>query len=353
MAKPAGFVPAVQRYSARFDAGPHHLVVLTIGAQAPPGLPDLESAFEDFVTAIITRAGQLDGPMSLDHARFVDDDGYPTRLIVAYWSDIDRFRSWWASPAVRSWWESPERLTGPLGYFVEPAPVRTDALETVLFREYVAGLAACPVSSIRETGESGYWGAARDRIPRAGIDRFACPASADPAGQTNPSAAEPPAKTETRGRRIRVMPNQNHCLIRSGVSWDACGPTQLASYRENVLPRLNEGMAYLRTNAEASGCWSLRQVDVVAGTGEPAAESWVGAHFVSLSHLEAWAHHHPTHLAIYGQAQKERVKYQDDLELRTYHEVLIVEDPMAFEYQNCHPDTGGLTTFTELADEEN
>jgi len=39
------------------------------------------------------------------------------------------------------------------------------------------------------------------------------------------------------------------------------------------------------------------------------------------------------------------MKYQDRLELRTYHEVYVVEDPAPFEYINCHDRTGALGLF--------
>ena len=339
MSKPDGFVPAVQRYSAHFDDGPHDLVVLTLGAQARPESGETPNLLDEYTATIADLVSHSTGPMTVDHARFVDEAGYLNHVVMAYWSARDRFTSWWSSPPVQDWWTHPDRCSGQLGYYAEPAPVRTDALETVLFREYVAGLAGCPVSTVAKTGESGYWGAARDRIPRSSVDRFECPANAAAAGDV-PHATE--------GRLVRVLPNQNHCLIRSGVSWAACGPTQLASYQDNVLPKLNAGMDFLRTSPMESGCWSLRQVQVVDRYGRPTPESWVGAHFLSLDHLEAWAHNHPTHLAIYGQAQKERVKYQEGLELRTYHEVYIIEEPMPFEYQNCHPATGGLGQLAEI-----
>jgi len=64
--------------------------------------------------------------------------------------------------------------------------------------------------------------------------------------------------------------------------------------------------------------------------------------FQSLGHLERWAHDHPTHLAIYARAMAERKKYQDRLELRTYHEIYVLNEATEFRYLNCHSETGLL-----------
>lgn len=336
--KPTGFVPAVQRYSATLtheDPSKPVIMVQIIGAQSPdPGSGPLD-AFSSELSAL---SGEPNGPVRIDHARYVDEAGYPTHLAFAYWPTPTRCDAWWKTDAVASWWEAGSRTTGTTGYFVESIQSRTDALETIAFKEYIQGLSACPMSRIEPMGESGYWGAARDRIARSGFDRF------DPPDPTPLQSAA----GETRGQRLRVLAPANHCVIRSGVSWAACGDEQLTSYRTNVLPRLNEGMEYLRSNPIDSGCWALRQVEVVDTDGQARPESWVAGHFVSLADLERWAHKHPTHLAIFGQAQKERTKYQENLELRTYHEVYIVEEPQIFEYVNCHPRTGALNLLPTM-----
>jgi hypothetical protein len=52
---------------------------------------------------------------------------------------------------------------------------------------------------------------------------------------------------------------------------------------------------------------------------------------------------HPSHLAIYTRALAARKKYLENLQLRTYNEIFIVDagNP-PFEYFNCHPRTGLL-----------
>lgn len=329
LAKPEGFAPAVQRYSARFGADVIEFQTAYVGVQS---LDADDPAFARFLREIPELCSTAKGPDHVDYARFIDLAGFTTVVANGYWSDRSSYQAWRASEQVKTWWSDETKTTGSAGYFFEPLPAVSDALETIAFRQYIRGLAACPMSTIEPMAESGYWGAARDRIPRSGTERF------------EPPAAEPlqRANEDSYGRRLAVLPPVNYCVIRSGVSWAACGEEQLTSYRTNVEPKLNQGMAYLRDNPIEAGCWSLRQVRVVDQGGVEAPETYVAGHFVSLDDLERWAHHHPTHLAIFGQAQKERVKYQDDLELRTYHEVYVVESPERFEYVNCHPRTGAL-----------
>ena len=87
------------------------------------------------------------------------------------------------------------------------------------------------------------------------------------------------------------------------------------------------------STAEEHGCDPLRP-------GDELAEAYSLGAFVSLAHLESWAKDHPSHLAIYTRAMAARRKYQDQLQLRTYNEIFIVEaNNPPF---NCHSRTGLL-----------
>jgi aldoxime dehydratase len=109
-------------------------------------------------------------------------------------------------------------------------------------------------------------------------------------------------------------------------------------------------MDYLRNNPRDTGCFALRQVNCVSGAGDELAEAYSLGAFVSLAHLESWAKDHPSHLAIYTRAMAARRKYQDQLQLRTYNEIFIVEaNNPPFEYFNCHARTGLLPYSHMLA----
>jgi aldoxime dehydratase len=132
-------------------------------------------------------------------------------------------------------------------------------------------------------------------------------------------------------------------VIRSGVSWEKCEGEQLRDYEQRIRPKLDAGMSYLRDNPRETGCFSLRQVDCIAGDGKKLAEAYSLGAFVSMGHLESWSKDHPSHLAIYTSALAARKKYQDKLQLHTYNEIFILDDGNPpFEYFNCHFQTGLL-----------
>lgn len=325
-AKPPDHVPPIPRWSARQD-GRARLAVLFLGAQARDQAVLDASDFEPWLAKALSGA---DAPAHVDRATFVDPSGFRNRIAALYWADPDGFARWsgrrdlarWARTDIGVWWE--------------PIVVDTTRTETIAFREQLRGLSACPFSRLEPITETGYWGAARDRIPASAHDRL------DGAIATLPD----PRTCETRGRHLRVVPPAGFAVIRSGQSWAACGPEQRASFEKHVRPKLDAGMSYLRENPVEVGCASLRQVDVVDATGTVQEESYALGAFVSLAHLERWAREHPSHLAIYHRALAERRKYQERLEFRTYNEIWVIDrDAVPFEYVNCHPRTGLLPFF--------
>jgi hypothetical protein len=204
-------------------------------------------------------------------------------------------------------------------------------METITFKEFLRGFSGCPVGFSTTEG-TGYWGAARDRIPAAAYDLF----------EPSVEASEPQDSASKIPYR-KIRPPKNMAVIRSGVSWEHCEGEQLRDYQERIKPALDDGMEYLRNNPRETGCFALRQVGCVNPDGADIAEGYSLGAFVSFGHLESWAKDHPSHLAIYTRAMAARRKYQDKLQLRTYNEIFIVEENNPpFEYFNCHPRTGLL-----------
>ncbi|MCG8419875.1 MAG: phenylacetaldoxime dehydratase family protein [Proteobacteria bacterium] len=338
MNKPDGFVPAVQRYSARFPNDVQAIQILYVGVQTKMGNDTGQGTF----LADVKRSFRVPiGPTHFDFARFTDPQGYLNVFAVAYWCDTDDYRAWIESAPVKDWWLDPAKTTGNRGYFRESMASSIDHIETIAFKEYIRGLSACPMSRVVPMGESGYWGAARDRIPASSEDRLESPYAHELTLDLD---------RDSINKRVVIQPPPNLVLIRSGVSWADCGEEQLRSYQTNIEPKLDIGMEYLRTSPIESGCLSLRQVDVISAQGGATKEAYSAGYFLSLHHLETWAKQHPTHLAIYRRAQMERKKYQERLELRTYHEVYVIDQQAEFEYVNCHNRTGLLPYFTAMAD---
>ncbi|MEP9352224.1 phenylacetaldoxime dehydratase family protein [Xanthobacter sp. KR7-65] len=333
MNRPAGHVPPIIRYSARFDHAPGHLAVLFVGMA---GADDAraEQALGDFLAAA---AAAPSAPAYLDRAAFVDAEGRRTVMAALYWPDRDAFGRWVAVPDIAAWRAGQRALAEDLAQWWEPVSTVPERAETIAFAEYRRGLSACPFSRLEEMGETGYWGAARDRIPASGWDRLD-----GAAVRLAPLAALPAG----RGQRLAIRPPTGLTVIRSGVSWAACGAEQRESYERNVRPKLDAGMDYLRENPAETGCPALRQVVLTDAAGQPLEEAYSLGLFLSLHHLETWAKHHPTHLAIYHRAMAERRKYQEALELRTYNEIYVLDgDALDFEYVNCPPSTGLIPYF--------
>lgn len=335
MKKPEGHLAGAQRYSARLPETTQQIQVLYLGAQANDMNPDNLTAFRVLSTSFFA---EDNGPDHYDYAQYHDPQGTPTLFAVAYWTNPDRYLAWASCEPVRSWWMDPAHLSGSLGYFWETFCVPKDHSETIAFTDPIRGVAACPMHTIEPIAESGYWGAARDRMPASAYDRLE--------GEKN-SPIKYAERKNTRGQLISVELPRNTCVIRSGVSWANCGEEQLNSYNANIKPKLDLGMDYLRGNPVDTGCLNLRQVNAIETDGSKAAEGYSMGHFQSFDHLEKWAHEHPTHLAIYTRAIAERTKYQDDLELRTYHEVFVLNGETDFRYLNCHGKTGLLPVTFE------
>jgi aldoxime dehydratase len=82
-------------------------------------------------------------------------------------------------------------------------------------------------------------------------------------------------------------------------------------------------------------------MQVLDGIGAATEKTFGQAYFTSLGALEKWAEHHPTHLAIFGTFMHEMAPLGDAMQLRLWHEVMVLPAPaQSFEYVNCHDRTG-------------
>ena len=323
--KPEGHSPPITRYSAVLPD--EKLAVLFLGVQSTDAGALGPSPF----ASLVNLGGAGLAPVYADFASFTDPQGYLNRVAALYWLKPDGFNAWLRLPAVAEW---RAQVTAPssVGLWWEPVVVRADYMETIAFKEFLRGVSGCPAIDFATTDRSGYWGAARDRIPAAAHDLFEA---------TAPVARPEDGAPTLRHRRIK--PPENMAVIRSGVSWAACEGEQLKDYQERIRPALDAGMDYLRNNPSDTGCFALRQVNCTGSDGDEVAEGYSLGAFVSLAHLESWAKVHPSHLAIYTRALAARRKYQEKLQLRTYNEIFIIgADNPPFEYFNCHARTGLL-----------
>src|SRR6202022_3339869 len=117
----------------------------------------------------------------------------------------------------RAGWSGEQRTSGEFGSFIEVLYPSVEGYET-LFSSLgrSEGIAVLADSMSGEVQEHAYWGGMRDRIPLS---------------QTNEMAPAGAARGGRDGSRIRVVPHDNLCLIRSGQDW---GDTE-ASERKMYL----------------------------------------------------------------------------------------------------------------------
>jgi aldoxime dehydratase len=322
---PAGFEAPYPAWMSRFDEGGAPLVIAYFGAQHPDEVPP---------EALLSIKGMLLADPAPPHwieAQCRDGAGHDTRIIIAYWHDDGRFTRWRQVSGFDQWWANPAREAESVGRFLEVATPPLERLEIAYSPPHVpegAGnlqnrVSACPVA------EHAYWGSARDRIP---------------ASQTDPLEGSATPLTVTRdGARVRVHPGRNVCMIRSGQDWSDTTGDERAIYLDRVQPRLVEGMTYLRDEGRPIGCLSCRYMRVLDDSGGVREKTFGQAYFTSLGALERWAEHHPTHLAIFGTFIREMAPLGDAMQLRLWHEVMVLPaEAQSFDYINCHDRTGLL-----------
>jgi aldoxime dehydratase len=328
---PAGFEAPYGAWMARYDAGAPPLLMAYFGAQQLALLPP------DALAPIRAMFKSAPSPPYWLEAQCHDGAGFDTRVLIAYWPNAERFAAWRRASGFDKWWADPVRESEPLGRFLEVVTPPMEMLEVAFSppdRPEGAGnlqhhVSACPVA------EHAYWGSARERIP---------------ASQTDPleGGAEKLALSR-RGARVRVEPGRNVCMIRSGQDWSDTRGDERDIYLNRVRPKLIAGMTYLRDQGLPIGCFSCRFMQVLSDTGAPTERTFGHAYFRSLGALEHWAEHHPTHLAIFGTFLETMAPLGDAMQLRLWHEVMVLPtEAQSFEYINCHDHTGLIAAAAKI-----
>ncbi|TCK26788.1 phenylacetaldoxime dehydratase family protein [Pseudonocardia endophytica] len=272
-----------------------------------------------------------DGPGEWDATQHTDNSGYDNLIVVGYWRHPETYTSWAARPEVEGWWSSDDRLQGNVGVFREIVSPRADQFETLYaFTEGFPGVGAIMDGVSGEIEEHGYWGSARDRMPKSQTDWMSASGQLQTDGE--------------KSGRVVVRAHDNICLIRSGQDWVDAGEAERKLYLEDVEPVLRAGMDFLRDNGEAIGCYSNRYVTYIDLDGNPIEKSYNIGHWRALDMLERWAESHPTHLRIFTKF----FEVVESLEkLKLYHEVSTFDAAdQYYEYVNCHPSTGMLRDAT-------
>ena len=188
-----------------------------------------------------------DGPTHWDRASYVDEAGFTNVVTVAYWDDRQTFDRWF--PAARERWTGEQRTNNGFGTFIEALYPSVEGYET-LFSSLgrPEGVAVLADDMSGEVLEHAYWGGMRDRIPLS---------------QTSEMAPSGAARAIRDGARIRIIPHDNLCLIRSGQDWGDTEAAERKMYLGDVEPVLREGMDFLRDQGRSIGCYANRYMTVV------------------------------------------------------------------------------------------
>jgi aldoxime dehydratase len=265
------------------------------------------------------------GPSHWDRAHYVDQAGFSNVVSVAYWDDVAKFDAWFV-PAREAWTGDGEEGVGRYIEVLRPTVARYETLFSSPDR--AEGVAVIAEGMSGEVQEHAYWGGMRDRIPLSQTDEMA------PGGKPT---------LLPDGARLRVVPHDNLCLIRSGQDWSDTDAAERKLYLEEVEPVLREGMDFLRDDGLGIGCYANRYMRVLGADGTPTEKSYGQSWWRSLAALERWAESHPTHVRIFGAAMKYLSTLGPAAKLRLYHEVTVAAaDEQFFEYRDCHPKTGML-----------
>lgn len=322
-------VPTFDSYVARFDPTVRTVSVGYFGVQYRD---DRVSAAHEALRELAQSFSLSDGPARWERAHHIDAQGFENTLFITYWTDTPAFERWFASHGAR--WTADERTEGSVGYFSEILTPPVDRYETLFSAaDRPEGIGAAGVGLSGAVVEHGYWGGMRDRIPLSQTDTM------EPVGASS---------TVLQGRRVRVVPSENVCLIRSGQDWSDTEGDERAMYLNEVEPILRNGMTFLRDEGKACDCYANRYMTIVDEDGRPKEKTFAMSWWRGLGDLEAWARTHPTHAKIFGVAMKYFDKYNDSAKLRLFHEVSVVSAQHThFEYLNCHPKTGMLNSLPQ------
>ena len=318
------YAPPYPSFVARHRPSVTRVVMAYFGIQSRGAPP---AAAEQALARLASDFESGDGPTHWDRASYIDEAGFTNVVTVAYWDDRQKFDRWF--PAARERWTGEQRTNNGFGTFIEALYPSVEGYET-LFSSLgrPEGVAVLAGGMSGEVLEHAYWGGMRDRIPLS---------------QTSEMRSLGKPTLVQDGPRLRVIAQDNLCMIRSGQDWSDTDAAERRMYLDDVEPVLREGMYFLRDQGLSIGCYANRYMRLRGADGALTEKSYGQSWWQSLSALERWAESHPTHVRIFGAAMKYLSSLGPAARLRLYHEVTVAAaDEQFFEYRGCHAKTGML-----------
>lgn len=382
LSQPPGHNPP-PRLHLKFPAGLDRVFTAYIGVQLHSTSLDNTQRHENYLEQPTTRIKEWlvnpeFAPVSTEQFQLLDDATThqlsPTQNInisdippearsaihsiiwVCYWTNETKYKTSLSTLNLPKIYHNLDPPAKPhIGLWTEYFASDTVRLETVYSAtDYLPGLARLPGTYTAHHVHTGYWGAARDRIPGSAGDLFEGDSSDNnnthdtDLQETRPTGTK--TTTQSLGRHITGTNTQNMVHIRSGQFWGNCNKEEANAYLHTLEPKLRTGLSYLWNAPEenrSSGVRYLQNINInpaPTSSGNPfqqTKESCVTAFFRNMADLEKWAARHPSHLAIWAGAIKHGKKFGDERRFRTWHEVSVLSGGEArFEYVNCVAGTG-------------
>lgn len=327
MSMKQGWTPPYPSFSARFASSIDYLGMLVLGIQGPNDAQH-RSQIHDESQQLMRATYAVDEVIYRDQAEFIDGANMLNRIVVCYFEGSQEALQ--AADLLSSDWLGNKKSQSELGFYVEQIWPTLDRVETLYSSDHVQGVANLAEQLSGEVQEHGYWGSARDRLPKAQTDLL-----------------RPEPGTRTRNDSIvEIRGVHNLCLIRSGQDWSETTGDERAMYEQEVEPVLSKGMDFLTHNGAEVGCIANRYVRVLDDTGDQLDQSYGLSWWHSMKDLDDWARKHPTHKAIFGVAMRYLGHHGGTGHLKLTHEVFVIDKGQGnFKYLNCHPRTGMLSAL--------
>lgn len=350
--RPEGWVPKLPRWTLVLPSNVDELSVTYIGIQrhAPPLSTPLSA-----VAAIESWLDSTDyAPIVIDKFKVVSGRDKPdTQVWACYWTSKIEAKQCLADLDLKSIHKSIDQdLRSSTGLWRETFTPDLTRFETNYSgNDYRPGLAQLDGIKQVEHGLTGYWGAARDRMPASAYDDF--PGSSS--GTSSPNKKDS-LKIDSLGHHLHGTNTTTIAHIRSGQFWESCPQVEREAYETKLEPHLRAGLKDINSNPDDLGDYGLRFLRNVppSATPEdqsqnqnqdqsPRRETCAAGFFRSLSDLESWAKNCPSHHKIYGGSVSHRNKFGSEAKMRTWHEICVLRPGEAsWEYLNCVPETGTL-----------
>ncbi len=356
------FQPPYPSFSIRFPENVSQLVVAIIGAQhkTASDAAAANGTSRSTLSAFLTSSAATTPPSFFEWASVTDNKGFYNIAALAYWPSKLAYESWAEQSGFKAWWQALRPGgdgDGPTdnGWFLEVFFPTMDRFETLFntdtAREGSGHMGRCMSDAVQEHG---YWGSMRDRIPLSqtdGLESGTKSALPDDGSHKPSSDGDDDTTPATSTQRVIVPGRKNLAVIRSGQDWNATTPEERTLYLETMHPVLTKGMDFLRDHGDEVGCYSCRFMEIVdPKTAQPDGidRTFGLAYFDELASLERWCREHPTHLAIFGGFFQYARKLGNNVTLKVFHEVMVLQpEQQYFEYVGCHSGTGMMLGMRE------